>query len=107
MVCDVYRNVVCILLPAILNISGFNNFSLILHQQFFARSAGISLTGPAEDPKVASWLLDPGAKERNLHQLVGQYLPEEAPLLEGDICDVRIKNSFPVGVTSHFQQSAF
>lgn len=83
---------VCILLPAILNISGLNNFSLIPHQQFFARSAGISLTGPAEDPKVASWLLEPGAKERNLHQLVGQYLPAEAPLLEGDICDVIIKN---------------
>ena len=56
---------------------------------------------------MASWLLDPGAKERNLHQLVGKYLPEEAPLLEGDICDVIIKNSFPVGVTTHFQQSSF
>ena len=51
---------------------------------------------------MASWLLDPGAKERNLHQLVGQYLPEEASLLEGDISDVIIKNSFPVGVTEHF-----
>ena len=90
-----------------MNISGFNNVSLILHQQFFARSAGISLRGPAEDPKVASWLLDPGAKERNLHQLVGQYLPGEAPLLEGDISDAIIKNSFSVGITTHFQQSSF
>ena len=32
---------------------------------------------------MANWLLDPGAKERNLHQLVAQHLPEEAPLLEG------------------------
>ena len=53
--------------------------------QTFARSTGISLSGPAEDPKVASWLLDPGAKERNLHQLIGQHVPEEAPLLEGKI----------------------
>ena len=51
--------------------------------QSFARCTGISLSGPSEDPKVASWLLDPGAKEKNLHQLVGQHLPEEAPLLEG------------------------
>ena len=43
----------------------------------------MSLNGPAEDPKVANWLLDPGAKERNLHQLVAQHLPVEAPLLEG------------------------
>ena len=61
------------------------NFSegLFLFCQTLARSSGISLSGPAEDPKVASWLLDPGAKEKNLHQLVGHYLPEEASLLEG------------------------
>lgn len=55
----------------------------VLSLQTFARSTGISLNGPAEDPKVATWLLDPGAKERNLHQLVAQHLPDEAPLLEG------------------------
>lgn len=55
----------------------------IFFLQTLARSTGISLSRPAEDPKVASWLLDPGAKEKNLHQLVGQHLPEEAPLLEG------------------------
>ncbi|XP_078375483.1 DNA polymerase theta-like isoform X1 [Oculina patagonica] len=58
-------------------------FDVKEHFKTFARCTGISLGGPAEDPKVASWLLDPGAKEKNLHQLVGQHLPEEAPLLEG------------------------
>ncbi|XP_068756266.1 DNA polymerase theta-like [Montipora capricornis] len=58
-------------------------FDVKEHCKAFARSAGISLNGPVEDPKVASWLLDPGAKEKSLHQLVGQYIPEEAPLLEG------------------------
>lgn len=63
--------------------SSLDCFYCIFLLQTFARCTGISLSGPAEDPKVASWLLDPGAKEKNLHQLVGQHLPEEAPLLEG------------------------
>lgn len=58
-------------------------FDVKEHFKIFAQCTGISLSGPAEDPKVASWLLDPGAKEKNLHQLVGQYLPEEASFLEG------------------------
>jgi len=37
--------------------------------------------------------LDPGAKEKNLHQLVGQHLPEEAPLLEGSFEQVFVYSS--------------
>ena len=51
---------------------------------------GIVLTADCLDPKVAAWLLDPEAKERNLHGLVQNYLPFEAHLLE---CKYRITQS--------------
>ncbi len=44
---------------------------------------GINLSGPWQDPKVASWILDPGAAEANLHRLVHNNLPTEVHLLEG------------------------
>ncbi|XP_056015539.1 DNA polymerase theta-like [Ostrea edulis] len=44
---------------------------------------GICCRGKFQDPKVASWVLDPGAKEKNLHRMVHDYLPLEAFLLEG------------------------
>lgn len=47
------------------------------------RSCGICCQGEFQDPKVADWLLDPGAKEKNLHRMVHDYLPLEAFLLEG------------------------
>lgn len=47
------------------------------------RSCGICCQGKFQDPKVATWLLDPGAKEKNLHRMVHDYLPLEAFLLEG------------------------
>ncbi|XP_072036827.1 DNA polymerase theta-like isoform X3 [Amphiura filiformis] len=55
-----------------------------LKQQYKAlsRSCGIVLGGPVRDPKVAHWLFDPGAKEKNLQGLVTQYLPQETHLLE-------------------------
>ncbi|XP_029948848.1 DNA polymerase theta-like [Salarias fasciatus] len=46
-------------------------------------SCGISLDGNCEDPKVASWLLDPGSEERTLPNMVTVYCPEELPLLDG------------------------
>ncbi|XP_018101295.1 DNA polymerase theta isoform X2 [Xenopus laevis] len=43
----------------------------------------ISVTGHFADPKVACWLLDPGSKERTLHNMVTNFLPYELPLLDG------------------------
>eukprot|EP00106_Octopus_bimaculoides_P021111 XP_014788553.1 PREDICTED: DNA polymerase theta-like [Octopus bimaculoides] len=34
------------------------------------------------DPKIASWLLDPGAKESNFHQLIFSYLPSVKHILD-------------------------
>ncbi|XP_071543746.1 DNA polymerase theta-like [Panulirus ornatus] len=38
---------------------------------------------PAEDPRVASWMLDPGAKELNICNLVMSHNLESLPLLKG------------------------
>ena len=38
-----------------------------------------------QDPKIANWMLDPGAKEQSLHRMVHNRLPLEAFLLEGKI----------------------
>ncbi|XP_074546756.1 DNA polymerase theta [Halichoeres trimaculatus] len=46
-------------------------------------SCGVSLEGNCEDPKVASWLVDPGSEERTLPNMVTVYCPEELPLLVG------------------------
>ncbi|XP_071995113.1 DNA polymerase theta [Engystomops pustulosus] len=42
-----------------------------------------SITGHFQDPKVACWLLDPSSKERTLHNMVTNFLPQELPLLDG------------------------
>ncbi|KAM9450755.1 DNA polymerase theta isoform 2-T2 [Clarias gariepinus] len=46
-------------------------------------ACGLSIKGVFEDPKVACWLLDPGSKERTLHNMVTNYTPQDLPLLEG------------------------
>ncbi|XP_063060010.1 DNA polymerase theta [Engraulis encrasicolus] len=46
-------------------------------------SCEVSLGGTFEDPKVACWLLDPGSKERTLHNMVTNFSPQDLPLLEG------------------------
>ncbi|XP_053561115.1 DNA polymerase theta [Bombina bombina] len=43
----------------------------------------VSLAGQFEDPKVACWLLDPGSKERTLHNMVTNFIPHELPMLDG------------------------
>ncbi|XP_044140055.1 DNA polymerase theta isoform X2 [Bufo gargarizans] len=42
-----------------------------------------SITGHFQDPKVACWLLDPTSKQRTLHNMVANFLPQELPLLDG------------------------
>ncbi|XP_063592844.1 DNA polymerase theta-like [Penaeus indicus] len=47
-----------------------------------AAGLGILFT-QTEDPRVASWMLDPGAKEQNLYNMVMTHDLESLPLLEG------------------------
>ncbi|XP_031427336.1 DNA polymerase theta isoform X2 [Clupea harengus] len=49
----------------------------------FLLACGVSLGGAFEDPKVASWLLDPGSKERTLHNMVTNFTPQDLSLLDG------------------------
>ena len=49
-----------------------------------ARGLG-SVLGRCQDPQIASWLLDPGAREQTLHSMVTNFLPEALPLLEGTV----------------------
>ncbi|XP_042229545.1 DNA polymerase theta-like isoform X2 [Homarus americanus] len=47
-------------------------------------AAGLGfILNPTEDPRVASWMLDPGEKELNIYNLVMNYSAESLPLLEG------------------------
>ncbi|KAK3096613.1 hypothetical protein FSP39_001708 [Pinctada imbricata] len=46
------------------------------------RGCGIAMRGRFQDPKVACWLQDPGSNEKNLHRMVHNYLPTEAPMLQ-------------------------
>uniref|UniRef100_W5KBV8 DNA polymerase theta n=1 Tax=Astyanax mexicanus TaxID=7994 RepID=W5KBV8_ASTMX len=47
------------------------------------QACGLSVRGTFEDPKVACWLLDPGSKERTLHNMVTNFAPNDLPLLDG------------------------
>ncbi|XP_060092287.1 DNA polymerase theta [Heteronotia binoei] len=58
-------------------------YDFIQHYKTLLKACDISLAGRFEDPKVACWLLDPGSKERSLHNMVTNFLPEELPLLDG------------------------
>ncbi|XP_063208405.1 DNA polymerase theta isoform X1 [Chroicocephalus ridibundus] len=58
-------------------------YDFIQHYKTLVMACGISLEGSFEDPKVACWLLDSGSKERTLHNMVTNFLPNELPLLEG------------------------
>ncbi|XP_064629325.1 DNA polymerase theta-like [Lineus longissimus] len=57
-------------------------FDIKEQYRLLSQYCGIVLNGCYEDPKVACWLMDPGAKEKNLHGMVTNYLPFEASLLE-------------------------
>ncbi|XP_028941211.1 DNA polymerase theta [Antrostomus carolinensis] len=58
-------------------------YNFVQHYKTLVMACGISLEGSFEDPKVACWLLDSGSKERTLHNMVTNFLPNELPLLEG------------------------
>ena len=46
-------------------------------------SCGVLMSGRTMDPVVASWMLDPDAKEKTIHRMVLQYLPDQ-PLVSED-----------------------
>ena len=47
------------------------------HLVNLALSCGVLLSGKTVDPIVASWMLDPDAKEKTIHRMVLQYLPDQ------------------------------
>uniref|UniRef100_A0ABM5FQZ1 DNA polymerase theta isoform X2 n=1 Tax=Pogona vitticeps TaxID=103695 RepID=A0ABM5FQZ1_9SAUR len=57
-------------------------YDFIQHYKTLLKACGISLAGCFEDPKVASWLLDPGSNERSLHNMVANFLPQDLFLLD-------------------------
>ncbi|KAM4794649.1 DNA polymerase theta [Rhinophrynus dorsalis] len=58
-------------------------YNFIEQYKTLLQACQVSLSGHFEDPKVACWLLDPGSKERTLHNMVTNFLPQELPLLDG------------------------
>ncbi|KAM4888552.1 DNA polymerase theta [Thomomys bottae] len=58
-------------------------YDFIKSYKILLLSCGISLEQNYEDPKVASWLLDPDSKEPTLHSVVTNFIPHDLPLLEG------------------------
>ncbi|CAN2387728.1 double-strand break repair via alternative nonhomologous end joining [Pristimantis euphronides] len=58
-------------------------YNFIEQYKALVLGTGNSITGHFQDPKVACWLLDPGSKERTLHNMVANFLPQELPLLDG------------------------
>ena len=55
-------------------------YDLKKHVKSLALSCGAVPACVTSDPIVASWMLDPDAKEKTIHRMVLQYLPDE-PLL--------------------------
>ena len=53
------------------------------HLVNLALTCGILLSRKTMDPVVASWMLDPDAKEKTIHRMVLQYLPDQ-PLVSED-----------------------
>ncbi|KAM3935772.1 DNA polymerase theta [Leptodactylus fuscus] len=58
-------------------------YNFIEQYKALVLGCGASITGHFQDPKVACWLLDPSSKERTLHNMVANFLPQELPLLDG------------------------
>ncbi|CAJ0952640.1 unnamed protein product [Ranitomeya imitator] len=54
-------------------------YNFIEQYKVLVMSCGASITGHFQDPKVACWLLDPSSKERTLHNMAANFLPQELP----------------------------
>ncbi|KAI8521187.1 hypothetical protein Bbelb_009410 [Branchiostoma belcheri] len=58
-------------------------FDLKPQYKALAVGCGITMHGDFRDPKVADWLLDPGAKVKSFHGTVQRFTPQESYLLQG------------------------
>ncbi|XP_078577834.1 DNA polymerase theta-like isoform X2 [Branchiostoma floridae x Branchiostoma japonicum] len=58
-------------------------FDLKPQYKALALGCGITMDGDFQDPKVADWLLDPGAKVKSFHGTVQRFTPQESYLLQG------------------------
>ncbi|XP_069744568.1 DNA polymerase theta isoform X2 [Narcine bancroftii] len=58
-------------------------YDLKQYYKIVLEACSISVEGNYEDPKVACWLLDSSSKERTLHNMVTNFLPQQLALLEG------------------------
>ncbi len=62
-------------------------YDLKRHAKTLLVSCGVMPFGELMDPCVASWMLDPDAKEKTIHKMVLQYLPEQPTLSEDEDCE--------------------
>ena len=61
-------------------------FDIREQYKLLSQYCGVVLKMNCLDPKVACWLLDPAANEKNLHSMVTNYCPQDVHLLQGFIC---------------------
>ncbi len=54
------------------------------HVKYLALTCGILPARVALDPKVGDWLLNPDQKEKTIHRMVLQYLPDQPSMSEDD-----------------------
>lgn len=62
-------------------------YDLKRHAKALLALFGAVPAGVVKDPCVASWMLDPDAKEKTIHKMVLQYLPEQPTLSEEEDCE--------------------
>ena len=63
-------------------------YDLKSHAKAMARSSiGLLPSGAVLDPRVADWMLNPDAKEKTIHKMVLQYLPDQPALSEEEGCE--------------------
>eukprot|EP00794_Sanderia_malayensis_P007880 gene7880-8731_t len=75
-------------------------FDLKNHVQVLQKSCAIGLCGRFSDPKVASWLFDPSAKEFTLYELVLRYLSDDYKDIIKQV-DVNGFDTGSIGLESH------
>ena len=63
-------------------------YDLKSHAKALASSSiGLLPSGMVLDPRVADWMLNPDAKEKTIHRMVLQYLPDQPVLSEEEGCE--------------------
>ncbi|KAI4877915.1 hypothetical protein NFI96_017405, partial [Prochilodus magdalenae] len=73
----------CLAKPSSGGDGGMIAYDFVQFYKALLLACGLAIRGTFEDPKVACWLLDPGSKERTLHNMVTNFIPQDLPLLDG------------------------